>query len=83
MDKITGTGFYLSQGGEEFILLENDYPLAGVIVPKENETSETVTFNDESGNEYQLKIKTTLTELLKREKANAVKDQAEEIMRWL
>lgn len=64
MDKnITGVGFYLSQGGEEFILLENDYPLAGVIVPKENETSETVTFNDESGNEYQLKIKTTLTEI--------------------
>ena len=29
------------------------------------------------------KIKTTLTELLKRVKSNAVKDQAEEIMRWL
>ena len=33
--------------------------------------------------EWKRKIKTTLTELLKREKANAVKDQAEEIMRWL
>lgn len=33
--------------------------------------------------EWKRKIKTTLTELLKREKANAVKEQAEEIMRWL
>ena len=33
--------------------------------------------------ECKRKIKITLTELLKREKANAVKDQAEEIMRWL
>jgi hypothetical protein len=64
MDKnITGTGFYLSQGGEEFILLENGNPLVDVKVPKENETSETVTFNDKSGNKYQLKIKTTLTEI--------------------
>ena len=33
--------------------------------------------------ECKRKIKITLTELLKREKANAVKEQAEEIMRWL
>ena len=33
--------------------------------------------------DYKRKIKTTLTELLKREKTNAVKEQAEEIMRWL
>lgn len=33
--------------------------------------------------ECKRKIKTTLTELLKREKTNAVKEQAEEIMRWL
>lgn len=63
MDKITGTGFYLSQGGEEFILLENGYPRGDVKVPKENETSEAIKFNDKSGNEYQLKIKATLTEI--------------------
>lgn len=33
--------------------------------------------------ECKRKIKTILTELLKREKTNAVKEQAEEIMRWL
>lgn len=33
--------------------------------------------------EWKRKIKTALTELLKREKTNVVKEQAEEIMRWL
>lgn len=50
-NKIIGTGFYLSQAGEEFILLENGYPLGDVKIPKENETSEAIKFNDKSGNE--------------------------------
>ena len=33
--------------------------------------------------EWKREIKTTLTELLKKEKINPVKEQAEEIMRWL
>ena len=33
--------------------------------------------------EWKRKIKTTLTELLKREKTNAVKEQVEEVMRWM
>ena len=33
--------------------------------------------------EWKRKIKITLTELLKKEKINPVKEQAEEVMRWL
>lgn len=46
--------------------------IIGLILEEENYTEE-----------CKRKIKTILTELLKREKTNAAKEQAEEIMRWL
>lgn len=61
--KIKGSGICLTQGGEDFIILENGCDIGYLKVPPQNIISNPINFKDDSGNIYKISIKTTLTEI--------------------
>lgn len=61
--KISGSGFALTSGGEEFIILENSYDIGYIKVPPQNIISNPSEFKDKSGNLYNITIKSTIMDV--------------------
>lgn len=59
--KISGSGFALTSGGEEFLILEDIYDIGYLKVPPQNIISNPYEFKDKSSNSYNITIQSTLT----------------------